>query len=69
MAYAEYTSKDFFFSNLFSSAEERKAKREKKAEYKRKKREIDIMSERELLDLGYCRRDMHEILYRHYFTG
>ncbi len=69
MAYAEITSDDGFFSNLFASAEERKAWQEKKAEYKRKKSEIDTIPERELLELGYCRQDMQEMLYRQYFRG
>ncbi|MEM8541868.1 MAG: hypothetical protein AAGF25_13015 [Pseudomonadota bacterium] len=67
MAYAEYVAGNGIFSYLFTSAEERKARREKMAEYKRKKRELDIMSNQELMDLGYCRRDLHDILYRHYF--
>ncbi|WP_420584962.1 DUF1127 domain-containing protein [Ruegeria sp.] len=69
MAYADFITGNGLFSNLFASAEDRKAKREKKAEYKRKQREIDMMSDRELLDLGYCRGDMHEMLYRHHFRG
>lgn len=69
MAYAEYTSEKGFFSNLFASAEDRKAKREKNAEYERKKSEIDLISERELLEMGYCRQDMQEMLYRQYFSG
>ncbi|MCG7520921.1 hypothetical protein [Ruegeria sp. Ofav3-42] len=69
MAYADFITGNGAFSNLFASAEERKSKRERKAEYKRKRCEIDRMSEKELMDLGYCRRDMHEMVYRHYFTG
>ncbi len=69
MAYADFITRNGVFSNLFASAEDRKAKREKRAAYKRKKREADMISERELMDLGDCRRNMHEVLYRHYFTG
>lgn len=69
MAYADFITGNGIFSNLFASAEERKANREKKAEYKRKRREIDRMSDKELMDLGYCRGDMHEMVYRHYFSG
>jgi len=69
MAYADFITGNGIFSNLFASAEERKAKREKKAEYKRKKREIDMMSDKELMDLGYCRQDLHEMVYRHHFSG
>ncbi len=69
MAYADYITGKGFFSNLFASAEERKAKREKKALYKRQQREIDMMSERELRELGYCRGDLQEMVYRHHFGG
>lgn len=69
MAYADTLTGNWLFSDLFASAEERAAKREIKAEYKRRKREIDMMSDRELMELGYCRQDLQEMLYRHHFSG
>lgn len=68
MAYAEFSTEHGIFSNWLSFSADRKAKREKKAEYKRKMREIDMVSDGELTDLGYCRRDLQDILFRHYFA-
>lgn len=69
MAYADYITGKGLFSNIFASAEDRKAKREKQALYKRQQREIEMMSERELRELGYGRGDLQEVVYRHHFGG
>nr|WP_302478071.1 DUF1127 domain-containing protein [Ruegeria atlantica] len=67
VAYADTTIQGGFFSRFFSTPEERRAKRAKRAEYNRQRRELMRMTDRELLDLGYCRIDLEQKLHRHHF--
>ncbi|MEM7090892.1 MAG: DUF1127 domain-containing protein [Pseudomonadota bacterium] len=67
MAYADTVAQGGFFSRFFSTPEERKAMRAKRALYHRQRRELMRMTDRELLDLGYCRIDLEQKLHRHHF--
>lgn len=67
MAYADPVAQGGFFSRFFSTSEERKAKRAKWAKYNQHRRELMRMTDRELMDLGYCRGDIEAILHRHHF--
>lgn len=68
MAYTDTNTGNGYFSRFFSSAK-RRARREKMAGYKKKRREVDLMSDKVLAKLGHSRCDMQEVLYRHYFQG
>jgi len=69
MAYADTVPQIGFFSRLFETAKQRKARLEKQEAYEGNRREIDRMSEQELVDLGYSRHDLQELVYRHHFRG
>ncbi len=69
MAYADFGAGNSFLTLLFASAEDRNARRGRKAEYKRKLREIDMMTEKDLADIGYTREQLQRSIHLHYVNG
>ncbi|WP_372574631.1 DUF1127 domain-containing protein [Ruegeria jejuensis] len=60
------TSNTGLTPHLFSNSMDQKAARKKRAERKRKQREIWRLSDRELLDLGYSRSELKAIRHYHH---
>lgn len=69
MAYADNATETGFFSRLFDTERKRKARLEKQAAYEGNRREISMMGEQELMELGYSRDELQELVYRHHFKG
>ena len=69
MAYIDLDRGNVFFSGFFLSPEDRKAKRERKAKYKRQLKELDAMTAKDLRDLGYSRAELRHSIREHYING
>ncbi|MEM1005047.1 MAG: hypothetical protein AAF496_10270 [Pseudomonadota bacterium] len=69
MAYADLNLGNGFFLGFFGTPEERQAKREKKARYKRQMKEVGAMTRRDLKDLGHTRLELKQSIYQEYMNG